>query len=1116
MQVSASSFGQLINLNQRNAPLREVLREIRKQSGYDILSDTKAIMNNQKVTVVLNDASLEEALASTLNGLDLIYEITNKIVTIKKKEQPSMIDNIIARFQAVNVDVTGIVTDSLGLALPGASVTLKGTKTYHVLTDNSGKFKFSAIPTGTYKAIITYIGYQRMERTLDIAAGTPELRFMLLQATSELDQLQVIGYGTNTRRFSVGSVTTIDAAIIERQPVTNLLLALQGQVAGLVITPTNGAPGSVVKAQIRGQNSLARTPSRFAMKPLDEPLFIIDGVPFAPQNGSLGNLLTLGLSSNQENVIPGNGISAIGNINPADIESISVLRDADATSIYGSQGANGVILITTKKGKQGKPGLSITSNTGVNAVARPLEMMNSQQYLEMRRQSLLSSNVIITPATNVNSYPDLLVFDTVGRYTDWYDEFFNNSSGFTNVHASLSGGQQNSSFYLSGGYTTNSYNFPGDFADDRISLHSNYTYKSPNNKLTAQFGADYSYTKNTASSRPNVLNAMTMAPNFPALMDENGGLTWRYKSYGLSSFQQYSFLRQPANIQSHNLNDYLKVSFQVLPDLTLGTLVGYSRTNGSRYGARPLSVQEPGGLQSVASATFDNTVFQTINIEPQADYKLVIGRGELSLLLGGTYKKSLSNSDLLSGSRYANDDLLGSINGADPATIRAFASNSIYKYVAGFGRINYIYDRKYIATFSGRRDGSSNFGPGKQFGNFASAGLGWIFSEEKGVMETLPFLSFGKLSANYGTTGSDGVAPYLYQPFYAIDGQYSSFQGVRAYTPSNLFNSGYSWSLKKSLNTTLELGFLDDKIVTNATWYRSRMSDQLVPYTLPAITGFTSVTGNFPAVVENSGVELSVRSTNLSSGNLRWTTSFNISFGNNKLIAFPKLDTSPYTTVYEIGKSTTIFQGYRFKGLNETTGLYEFYKKDGTATSSVNSNHISAGGDAQPLFDLDPKYTGGMDNTLTYKGFSLSIFMQFAEQMTKNYLGGLYSFGVPGRMENLPAIMYDKWWKNPGDKTEMQRLATSFGSVSNVGTAFATSDAAYSNTYYVRLKTLAVSWSLPSQFIKVLGIRECRLNVNAQNLLTFTNYKLGDPESAGSIYNFPIQRTITGGLSINF
>jgi TonB-linked SusC/RagA family outer membrane protein len=1108
LHLSARTTGQTISYTGVNVPLTKVFDVIKQQTGYLVVFNADLLEKTSPVTVAVKEAPLEAFLQHVLDNQPLEYSIENKTIIVSEKTVSSPpVKEFVP--EPPLIDVQGYVYDSLNRPINGVSVMIRGTKR-GTQTDESGLFKLHNL-VGNEVLIISATSYELRNVPVD---GRTHISVVLKASPSILDQTVVQAYGTTSRRFSVGSITTVTSADIERQPVPNALAALQGLVPGLVVTPTGGTPGASIKLQIRGQNTMSSSsPNSAYGKPLDQPLFFIDGVPFAPQNTALGDLYTFSVSGSSVSRMPGNGISPFIGLNPADIESISILRDADATSIYGSQGANGVILITTKKGKPGKPTFNITANSGVTlGTVRP-KFLNTQQYLSLRHEALANDKITLTPATT-NTYPDLQLFDTT-RYVDWYKQFFTTQPRPTDVHFSLSGGQQYTTFILSGGYTHTPYNFAGGFADNRFSLHSAYTYRSPNNKLSVQFGTDYSYDKNNAGAAPKVTAAMSMPPDYTDLVDKNGNLIWYYKGLSLSYYNQYALLRQPASLDLHTLNASMRTAYTLLPGLSLSANLGYSRTNSSNYTAIPLAAQDPKSLSYRSSATFGTNNSQAVNIEPQLDYKRNIGGGVLSLLAGGTYRRQTNNTLSLTGQNYPNDDLLHSINGA--GTVSTYDSYSIYKYAAGYARIGYVYDRKYILNFTGRRDGSSNFGPGRRWGNFGSAGAGWIFTEEGFWPRSIPFMSFGKLSGNFGTNGSDGIAPYNYQAYYTVEPSSIQlpFQGFKPYTPTNLFNPDYSWGTKKSYNAAMDLGFFKDRLLVNVTWYQSRTSNQLLGYQLPTQTGFNQVLGNFPATVQNRGMEFYINSTNIQTKDFKWTTTFNIAFNRNKLIAFPGLATSPYASQYTLGKSTSIINGYKFKGVNDTTGIFQFYKGKGGLTYAPSSQTVAQGGDWQPLFDIDPKYTGGLGNTFTYKGLSVTLFFQFAKQTGRNYLSGIYSYGTPGQYLNVPVVALDHWRKL-GDQSAMQKASTTYGDAYRGGFYFNSSSGAFSDASYVRLKTVSLSWQLSEKWVKKAGMKDCRFYCNAQNLLTFTGYKVGDPEMNGAIYAIPLQRVIVGGLSVNF
>lgn len=316
---------------------------------------------------------------------------------------------------------------------------------------------------------------------------------------------------------------------------------------------------------------------------------------------------------------------------------------------------------------------------------------------------------------------------------------------------------------------------------------------------------------------------------------------------------------------------------------------------------------------------------------------------------------------------------------------------------------------------------------------------------------------------------------------------------------------------------SLDLGMLKNRVMLNATWYRSRNNNQLGSYTLPSQTGFSSVLQNFNASIQNTGLEFTMSSDNIKSKNFKWSTSFNISLNRNKLIAFPGLESSPYALYYTLGKSVNTVIGYSYRGVNPTTGLFEYNTASGGVTNTPAYGTASQGGDMVPIADIQPKFTGGFGNTFNYKSFGLMAFFQFAKQTSLNYLSAIYGGQIsPGGMTNLPVQALDHW-RSPGDISDLQRVSAGFDSeAASAAQAFSLSSGAYSDASYIRLKTVSLDYRLPDKYVTKSGIKNFRVFVNAQNLLTITGYKVGDPESAGSLYVLPLQRTIACGLSFNF
>jgi TonB-linked SusC/RagA family outer membrane protein len=1116
LRVQAGVFSQNVNLTGKDMTLKKIFSVINKQTGYDFFYDRELLKSAKPVTLDVKNAPIQDVLRLCFADQPLGYDIQSKTVFVTKKAVPAepVVSPVLQTGDGLppSMDIHGRVVDSLGNPLQGASILIKGEKRGGS-TDAKGDFLIRS--AGDHPVlVVSYRGFA----TQEIQLTQPPVKALIItlhQTSDPLDAVQIIAYGTSSRRFSVGDIASVTAEDIAQQPVTNVAEALEGRIPGLLVSPMGGGiPGATVNLQVRGQNTVQ--PSFNSPIIYSQPLIILDGVPTANQNNS-----QLQLDNSFTGLV---GLSPLNNLNPADIESITVLKDADATSIYGSQGANGVMVITTKRGHAGKTAFTLNINTTPNSPAVNLQMLNTTQYLQLRRETLSLDGVSLTDPNVAASVPDLLKYDTT-RYTNWFKQFFDRVPVTNDVHATVSGGSGSDSYILSGGFTNTPYNLPGGFADRRLTLHTGAHHASVDHKFTVDFGVDMGYDKNNAPFSASPGQAMSLVPDYPAMSTPSGALVWQYNGVVLPK-QILAALKNPYDDEVFSLNSSIKMDYEIIPGLKVGGLAGYSRTDNKEYSANPAAAQDP-SYTPFTYANFGNSVNQSVDIEPQLNYQKYIHNGMLTGLLGGTYKESLSASNQQNGSNYADDGLLTSIEGAK--SVINTDNSSIYKYVGAFARVNYIYASKYIINLTGRRDGSSNFGPTHRFGSFGSVGLGWIFSEEAGFKKTLPFVSFGKLSGDYGTNGTDGVAPYMYQPFYRVlTSTPPQFQGITPIVPNNVSNPNYTWASKRAINLHLDLGFIHDRILIGGSWYQSRTGNQLVSYPLPYITGFSSVVQNLNAKVQNRGVEITVNTKNIQHKNFTWNTTFNISTTRNKLLSFPNLASSPYAPIYAIGKPTNLIYGFKYAGINDTTGLFQFYKGDGKTKTSSNLTYspASLGGDEFPLAVQQANFYGGMGNTFTYKAFTLSLFIQFSKAVQFNYMKAIYGAGGIGGANNVPTFVLNKIWMHQGDKDAIfQRPTTGIysstasplgGEAQQMIQAFDASSGALSNDTYVRLKTLAVSYKLPAKWINPVRMQNGSVFLRVQNLLTFSNYKFGDPELPGQLYGIPTQRAVSGGISLGF
>ncbi|HTN17026.1 MAG TPA: hypothetical protein VL092_05040, partial [Chitinophagaceae bacterium] len=489
--------------------------------------------------------------------------------------------------------------------------------------------------------------------------------------------------------------------------------------------------------------------------------------------------------------------------------------------------------------------------------------------------------------------------------------------------------------------------------------------------------------------------------------------------------------------------------------------------------------------------------------EPQLEYKTRFGRLKTEALLGSTWQQNSDRLYFVTASNYSSDIQLRSISAA--ANISTTNNFSNYKYNSVFGRVKLDLSDRYLLSISARRDGSSRFGPQKQFANFGAIGAGWIFSEEAPVKKYLKFLSFGKLRASFGTAGNDNIGNYQFLDTWT--NTTLTLQGGVGLVPSRLFNPDYSWELNKKLEGALDLGFLNDHLIFSAAYFFNRCGNQLVPYYLPVQTGFSSVNQNLDAIIENKGFEFTISSKASLLKNLHWNSALNLTVHRNKLVAFPGLEGSSYSTQYVLGEPLSIRRLYHFTGVDPVTGIYGFEDIDKDGNLTIRDRVISG--------NSEPRFYGGLENSFSWKGLSFSILLEFRKQSGRNYLSQLSS--VPGYdYRNQPAFVLSRW-RNPGDKTSIEKFTQDVSSTAfnNAMSYLADSDAIYSDASFIRGKNISLSYSLPVSVIKKVKAERLSLYMNAQNLFTITNYKGSDPENQ-NLYALPPLKTIAAGIQLNF
>ncbi|NMH89696.1 SusC/RagA family TonB-linked outer membrane protein [Flavivirga algicola] len=1057
----------------------EIFKIIKSQTDFSFVYHEDLFKGFPKIKLTKGTIRLNKLLKQSLSASSVnVIFTTNNTILIKER-------NLQEQYQ-----VSGTVTDQLGFPLPGVTVSIKGTNK-GTATNFEGNYTIT-IPDPANVLVFSSLGFEIKEITV---GNQVTINIRLKESISALDEVTInAGYYNTSERERTGNISKIDAKIIEKQPVNNPLAAMQGHLPGVNISQKSGVNGGNYRIRIRGSNFFG-----FANGLIDpnteinNPLYIIDGVPY--------NSNALSLRSMNSNVFTNAGTSPLNTINPADIKSIEVLKDADATAIYGSRGANGVILITTKKGRVGKTQIKVNVSTGIGEVTRLPNLMNTQQYMVMRLEALANEGYTLEtfPDAFKSRYPDLYVWDR-NRYTNWHEVLIGGSAFRQNMQVSFSGGSEHTQFLLSGSHSNAGNVFPGEFKYKNSSVLLNISHKSQNECFKLDFSSNYGADSNDLPSNVNqfMTRASTLAPNAPAIYDNRGNLNWENSTF----LNPFAALEAEYNATSYSLIASTSLSYRPIKSLEFKTSLGYTRNVLEDYRTSPVASKDPatiGGQNSSESSIITSTGNNNSwSIEPQINWGHKWKNNRLEILIGATFQQNTRQQIQESASNFPSDALLHNLTSGLERKI-LLDQESEYRYQAVFGRINFNLKDKYILNLTGRRDGSSRFGPGKRFGNFGAVGVAWIFSDEK-VFKDSHILTLGKLRASYGLTGSDNSPDYAFYDTYVVSPE-TSYNGS-ALRPTRLFNSNRAWESNKKLEIGLELGLFNNRISISSAWYRNRSSNQLIDVPLPTTTGFSSINTNFDAVVQNSGVEFDLRATSIQKDAFSWRTTFNISANRNKLVSFPGLEDTSFANRLVVGEPLTINKRYNLLGVDPESGLwqYEDYNNDG----EINND------DSYLIVDWSPKYTGGLGNIFTYRNLQLDVFFQFVKQKGRPYFNsGILNLG--GINQNMPVSILNRW-QQPGDQSPIQRYYVFDQEADRAAGRYASSNASVTDASFIRLRNVSLAYRVPKDVVKELDLN---IYIQGQNLFLITKYDDVDPEIQSSAVLPPL-RQLTLGLNITF
>ena len=1063
-----------VSLNIQQVSIETAFQSIAEQTEFKFVygGHVQPFVRNQEISLNVENKSVADVLRiiARETGAEFMQSDLNIIVKapVAREVEEKKPKKDIVQDKIIKGKVTG---GAEGEPLAGATVVVKGTS-IGAVTDVDGNYVIS-VPQNAETLIFSFIGHLPEEMPIN---GRSVIDVVLEIDITTLEGVTVsTGYWQAEKKQSTGNIAKVTAKEIEQQVITNPIAALQGRTAGVIVEQNSGVPGAGFNVQIRGRNSL-----RFNG---NNPLYIIDGVPYP------SDPISLGTGSEVLTTAP----SPLNSFSPADIESIEILKDADATAIYGSRGANGVVLITTKKGKAGETKFEVNFNAGVGEVSNKIDLLNTEQYIAMRREAFINDGT--TAEASGLAARDVILWDTTG-YTDWQEVLIGGTANVTNAQLSISGGNVNTQYLVSGNYYRESTVYPGDFAYEKGSGHFNFNHSSTDQKFNAAIVISYVVDKNTLPVT-DVTNSITLATTAPEAFDSLGNIN--FEPFFITN--PFAVLARNFERKTRNLVTNAVLKYRITPELNLKVNSGYNYLIADDVSTVPIAAQTP-LFNPTGQSDFSNNSQETWIFEPQLEFERSIAGSPLVLLFGTTFQQTLREGERFVGTGYTSDILLENIDAAPFVDARNPVFTE-YKYTSIYGRINYNWKDKFIVNLTGRRDGSSRFGQDNRFANFGSVGMAWLFSNEPVVQGAFPFLSFGKLRSSFGTTGSDQIGDYEYLDTYRTRGTYAGTVGL---TPRRLANPEFEWETNRKFEIAIELGLLDDRVLFNTSYFRNRSSNQLVGIPLSGTTGFNSIQANFQALVQNTGWEFELNSTNIRTNKFEWSLGVNLTIPRNELVEFDNIEQTAFDH-FEVGQSLFIQKSFRYTGVDPESGVYSFEDVNG-------DEEITAPDDIQVFPEIAREYYGGIQNSLSFKGFTLDFLFQLVKQTGRNHL---FSSFPPGFFNtNQPIEVLDRW-QQPGDNTEVQRFTAR--SNTEAGRAHFTiqdeGENAIVNASFVRLKNVSFSYSFPSSLVERLRLQNLRVYIQGQNLLTFTDYLGLDPETRSSAVLPPL-RMITGGIQFTF
>ena len=1088
----------MISITLEDTKIEKVFSTIEKMTGFSFVYTDKELRNIPRITKERETQSVYDLLSVIGSQTGLYFKQVNQNIHVRRiPRQDRQQDPVSDKEGFLEVDISGKVTDENGEPLIGVSVLIEGTSN-GTTTDIDGNFTIDAPDNSTL--VLSYIGYE----TRRVAVGNQTSMTITMRADqTALEEFVIVGYGEVRRRDLTGSVVSVRQADIQAVPVTSPDQILQGRVSGVQVTQASAAPGGGVTIRVRGSNSINAG---------NEPLYVIDGFPVYSDN-----------NERPSGVGERTGGNILATINPNDIESIEVLKDASATAIYGSRGANGVILITTKRGRDGVDRVTVNSYYGVQQIRRTYDMMNTTQLVDLANEFGQTLNNPSVP------YPAVPTTDT-----DWQREVFR-MGRIQNHSLNITGGNANTNYLVSGELFQEEGIIPGsEFTRGSVRFNLD---KKINNFFKFGNSLAISLTENDARDiLQSTLRSLPMSPVY----DEFGNffIPTQAPPFG-AAFDRQSNPVAEANdatnkITTARILGNIYGEFNLAKNLVGKVLVGADINYSQGKGFAPFTTL--GGLEQQGFANVSSMErFSWLNENTLTYNKSWDDRHRLSVLGGYSWQTENSFQYQLARSRFPTDATSFYLINAGVEERNTASSFNEYTIQSFFGRINYSLNNKYLFTFTGRSDGSSKFGEGRKFGFFPSGAFAWQIGDEDFIRSANIFTDL-KLRTSYGITGNQEIPPYRSLSILRGNrGQIIGGNQVTGFAPANeLANPELGWEETSQFDIGIDMGFFNNRLMLTADYYHKLTRDLLFLTTVPVETGFANQWRNI-GNVENRGVEFSLRSEN-AVGQFQWNTDANFSFNNNNVTSLP--DDTERLLVDLFPGTANGFSGLAVIKENIPLGSFYTYQFNGIWQSSeeiagssqiapvvnpgdpryrdVNADGRIDGNDRVVSGTGIPRYLFGLNNNLSYRNFELNVFFQGVADvdvvnLTRFNLENARSGIVNTTTTNLAR------WSGPNTTNEIPRAGAQ-----NVNH----SDQFIEDGSFIRLRTLTLGYNFPMAEWGMKWIQGLRLYVTGQNLITWTNYSGFDPEvnAAGQAqalqgidqWSYPMQRRYVMGLNLNF